>query len=79
MTLAENEALPVVSIEPVTPEAMRLWALALSLARDLGADRQWWLRNVVRYLDFDDPALSAVFPADVLEQGRQAFELLSTS
>jgi len=43
MTLAENETLPVVSIEPATPEAKRLWALALSLARDLGAEREWSL------------------------------------
>jgi hypothetical protein len=43
MTLAEIENLPVLRIEPVTPEAKRLWALALSLARDLGADREWSL------------------------------------
>jgi hypothetical protein len=33
----------VVRIEPVTPEAARLWSMALDLASELGADRDWSL------------------------------------
>ncbi|HEX9967661.1 MAG TPA: hypothetical protein VGB06_06925 [Solirubrobacterales bacterium] len=33
----------MVAIEPVTPEGNRLWAMTLSLASDLGPDREWSL------------------------------------
>lgn len=49
---------------------------ALAREEHLTAGERKWLRNVNRYLDFDDPSLSAVFPADTLEQARQAFQLL---
>lgn len=37
------EPLSVVRIDPVTPEGIRLWSMALDLAADLGADREWSL------------------------------------
>jgi hypothetical protein len=37
------EARPEIRIEPVTPEAERLWSLALDLASDLGPGREWSL------------------------------------
>lgn len=36
-----------------------------------------WLRSVSGDVDFDDPALSELFPAQNLEQARQAFALLT--
>lgn len=41
--MTDAEPLPVVRIKPVTPEANRLWSMALNLAADLGADREWSL------------------------------------
>jgi len=41
--LAEAASLAVVRIEPVTPEASRLWSLALDLAAAFGVDREWSL------------------------------------
>lgn len=41
--LTEVESLPIVRVEPATPEADRLWAMALDLAVDFGADREWSL------------------------------------
>jgi hypothetical protein len=41
--VTQAEPHPVITIEPVTPEANRLWSLALDLASDLGPDREWSL------------------------------------
>ena len=34
---------PIIRIDPVTPEAHQLWALALELAQALGTEREWSL------------------------------------
>ncbi len=51
------------------------------LAREEGlrASERKWLRNVDAALNFDDPALAALFPADTVERARQAFLLLGGS
>jgi hypothetical protein len=51
------------------------------LARNeqLKSSERRWLRNVDAALNFDDPALSAVFPVDTLERAQQAFRLLGGS
>jgi hypothetical protein len=41
--MTETESPPEIHIEPVTPEANRLWRMALDLASDLGGDREWSL------------------------------------
>lgn len=41
--MAEAEAPPIVAIDPVTPEARRLWSIALDLAQSLGPEREWSL------------------------------------
>ena len=41
--MAEADSPPLVRIEPVTPEADRLWSMALDLASDLGPERDWSL------------------------------------
>jgi hypothetical protein len=41
--LAKAKAFSVVRIDPVGPEANRLWSLALELASDMGADGEWSL------------------------------------
>lgn len=41
--MAEVAPTPVIHIDPVTPEAQRLWSTALELAEALGAERQWSL------------------------------------
>jgi len=41
--LVEASPRSIVHIEPVTPEANRLWSMALSLASALGPDREWSL------------------------------------
>jgi hypothetical protein len=41
--LVTARSIPVIRIEPATPEAKRLWSMALSLAADLGPDREWSL------------------------------------
>lgn len=41
--MSESEPLRVVRIETVTPEANRLWSLALELASEFGAHREWSL------------------------------------
>jgi len=41
--LAEPDSLREVRIDPVTPEAVRLWSMTLALAADLGAHRDWSL------------------------------------
>ncbi len=51
------------------------------LAREekLKATERRWLRNVNAALNFDDPALVALFPTGTLERARQAFLLLGGS
>jgi hypothetical protein len=41
--VTQAEPHPVITIKPVTPEANRLWSLALDLASDLGPGREWSL------------------------------------
>lgn len=41
--MVEPGSPPIVRIEPVTPEANRLWSIALALASDLGAGSEWSL------------------------------------
>lgn len=41
--MVDSGPLPLVRIGPVTPEANRLWSIALTLASDLGADSEWSL------------------------------------
>jgi hypothetical protein len=41
--MTATESPPEIHIEPVTPEAKRLWRMALDLASDLGDDREWSL------------------------------------
>jgi hypothetical protein len=41
--LADPGSIREVRIDPVTPEAVRLWSVTLALAADLGADRDWSL------------------------------------
>lgn len=41
--MAEPDSLREIRIDPVTPEAVRLWSMMLTLAVDLGADRDWSL------------------------------------
>ena len=41
--MAESDASPVIRIDPVAPEAHRLWSLTQELAEALGTERQWSL------------------------------------
>jgi hypothetical protein len=52
---------------------------ALASEEQLKSSEKKWLRNVDAALDFNDPALAAVFPVNTLERARQAFQLLSGS
>jgi hypothetical protein len=47
------------------------------MADEMAKSEEAWLRGVSGELDFDDPALSGLFPARTLEQARQAFALLT--
>jgi hypothetical protein len=52
---------------------------ALAHGEQLKSTERRWLRNTTKALDFDDPGLTAVFPANILERAQQAFRLLSAS
>jgi hypothetical protein len=52
---------------------------ALAHGEQLRSSEGKWLRNVEAALNFDDPALAAVFPAETLERAQQAYRLLSSS
>jgi hypothetical protein len=39
--MAESNPYPTIRIDPVAPEAYRLWELTLELAGALGVERQW--------------------------------------
>ncbi len=41
--MAEVGAPPIIRVDPVAPEAQRLWSTALELAEALGSERQWSL------------------------------------
>jgi hypothetical protein len=41
--MAEVGTLSIIRVDPVEPEARRLWSMALELAEALGAERQWSL------------------------------------
>lgn len=41
--MAEADPPSIIRINPVEPEAQRLWLLALELAEALGAEREWTL------------------------------------
>jgi hypothetical protein len=49
---------------------------ALAREEQLKSSERKWLRNVDAALNFDDPALAAVFPVDTLERAQQAFRVL---
>src|SRR5215218_3313686 len=41
--MAETDSLPIVRLDPVAPEAYRLWEMTLELAEALGSEREWSL------------------------------------
>jgi len=41
--MAEAGSFPIIRVDPVAPEAHRLWEMTLDLAEALGAERQWSL------------------------------------
>jgi hypothetical protein len=41
--MAEADSFPIIHVDPVAPEAHRLWAMTLELAEALGTERQWSL------------------------------------
>jgi hypothetical protein len=49
---------------------------ALATEDELKKTERKWLRNIERKLDFSDPAISALFPPEVLVRATQAFRLL---